>query len=173
MNYCKVILGVASTYSLRQLKKDNKHRSLSAKLFDDSLPQWVLDDRLAEYDVFTYVIPELPNYDPLIEKVIPGEILNASGTWTQQWITVPLNVSEVVQASKKAEREAKIAGVLFEGVMCSATTQDMTSLSAIESWVVAGQPVNFEFDNGNVVTLTAANIDAFRAVWVPFRASFF
>jgi len=57
--------------------------------------------------------------------------------------------------------------------MCSATKEDMWGLNAIKEWVVAGNDVNFEFDNGNVLTLTKDNYSAFEAVWVPFRAGFF
>ena len=67
----------------------------------------------------------------------------------------------------------KLQGVEFAGVMCSATKEDMWGLSAVRSWVASGQDVAFEFDNGNVLTLSLANMAAFEAVWVPFRASFF
>ena len=70
-------------------------------------------------------------------------------------------------------KQLKMAGVEFEGVMCSATAEDMWGLNSIESWVRAGNDVPYEFENGNVLILTSANIDSFRAVWIPFRASFF
>ena len=67
----------------------------------------------------------------------------------------------------------KLTGIEFWGVMCSATKEDMWGLSAVDSYVRAGVPTPFKFDNGQVLLLTAANIDAFKAVWVPFRAQFF
>lgn len=67
----------------------------------------------------------------------------------------------------------KRKGIEFDGVMCSATAQDMWGLNSVKSWVASGNTVNFHFDNGNTLELTAENIDAFEAVWIPFRASFF
>ena len=81
--------------------------------------------------------------------------------------------SEAARAARIAAQEAKLVGVEFDGVMCSATKEDMWGLSSVQAWVRAGQSTDFNFDNGNTLTLTAANIDAFEAVWVPFRASFF
>jgi hypothetical protein len=69
--------------------------------------------------------------------------------------------------------QARREGIKFEGVMCSATAQDMWGLKSVEDWIRGGASTNFKFDNGNVLELTPANIDAFYAVWVPFRASFF
>ena len=72
-----------------------------------------------------------------------------------------------------AVKQAKLTGVEFEGVMCSATKEDMWGLNAVQSFITAGNDVNFEFDNGNVLLLTPTNYEAFTAVWVPFRSSFF
>jgi hypothetical protein len=71
------------------------------------------------------------------------------------------------------KEELKLEGVEFEGIMCSATSEDMWGLASTKEWIRAGQTTNFEFKNGNVLTLSNDNIDAFEAVWVPFRASFF
>ena len=70
-------------------------------------------------------------------------------------------------------RELKLEGVDFEGVMCSATKEDMWGLSAVEGWVIAGNDTPFNFENGSVLILTAENYAAFRAIWIPFRAGFF
>jgi hypothetical protein len=77
------------------------------------------------------------------------------------------------RATSLSPVSAKMAGVEIEGVMCSATAEDMWGLSAIESYVRAGIDTKFKFANGGVLTLTSASIDAFREIWVPFRASFF
>ena len=69
--------------------------------------------------------------------------------------------------------DPKMVGVEFDGVMCSATKEDLWGLSSVKDWVAAGNNVNFEFDNGNVLTLTKDNYAAFEAVWIPFRAGFF
>lgn len=71
------------------------------------------------------------------------------------------------------ERLRKFAGIEFDGVMCSATKEDMWGLASVESYVRAGMATPFKFDNGSTLLLTKDNIDAFQATWVPFRASFF
>jgi len=81
-----------------------------------------------------------------------------------------------VNAAKKTDIDKpkkKLEGVEFEGVMCSATAQDMWGLSSIKDDVRAGLTTPFQFDNGNVVVLGPHNIDDFESVWKPFRASFF
>lgn len=73
--------------------------------------------------------------------------------------------------------DPKIKGVEFDGVMCGATRDDQNGLVAV---LVAHalqkenfQPTDFYFANGNKLTLTAQNIEAFTAVWMPFRQLFF
>lgn len=68
---------------------------------------------------------------------------------------------------------SKVTGVLYDGVMCSATANDMAGLASIRDYVLAGNNTRFEFDNGNSVLLTAATVAAFEAIWIPFRQSFF
>lgn len=69
--------------------------------------------------------------------------------------------------------DQKLQGVEFEGVMCSATKEDMWGLSAVSPWIQSGNSTAFEFDNGNVLVLTPENYQEFYAVWASFRASFF
>lgn len=80
---------------------------------------------------------------------------------------------EAEATQKEATKAAKLAGVEFEGVMCSVTAEDMWGLNAAKDWVELGNSTNFEFSNGNVLTLTPDNLVAFQTVWMPFRASFF
>ncbi len=67
----------------------------------------------------------------------------------------------------------KLRGIEFDGVMCSATKEDFWGLSAAEDWIRAGNASMWEFSNGSKLELNKDNIDAFYAVWVPFRLSFF
>lgn len=76
-------------------------------------------------------------------------------------------------AAKEQIAANKLIGIEFSGIMCSATSADMWGLASVKLWVEAGNDVNFEFDNGNILVLTQANVAAFEAVWNPFRASFF
>lgn len=75
------------------------------------------------------------------------------------------------------EPDDKFVGVAFDGVMCSATEADQNGLSAV---LMAIQfqganfpPTRFYFANGNTLVITLANYQAFAAVWLPFRQSFF
>ena len=82
-----------------------------------------------------------------------------------------------IDPTKKAEIDKpklKMQGIEFEGVMCSATAADQWGLKSVEDDVkVDGNSVPFHFENGNVLVLTPANFDAFKAVWKPFRRTFF
>lgn len=107
--------------------------------------------------ISTTVMLEGDDRPELVEKLLSGAI----GSYVA---TEPLPPTKA---------ELKLAGVEFAGVMCSATSRDMWGLNAVKEWILSGQAVPFEFDNGNVLVLTQANIAEFEAVWVPFRASFF
>jgi hypothetical protein len=85
----------------------------------------------------------------------------------------PFNASELAGQAAQAARADKLTGVLFEGVMCSATKEDMWGLASVRPYVMAGNDTKFQFDNGNTLTLTLTNYEAFEAVWSPFRAGFF
>ena len=87
----------------------------------------------------------------------------ASQTWDgSSWSVIPLTSDDL-----------KLQGIEFEGVMCSATAEDMWGLNATQSWIEAGNSTNFKFQNGNILTLTPSNVVAFQTTWMPFRASFF
>ncbi len=82
------------------------------------------------------------------------------------------------EAERLAEEDArKLAGVEFEGVMCSATGQDQAGLTAvllsIQLQGATFPSTRFKFDNGNSLVISLANYQAFTKVWVPFRQSFF
>jgi hypothetical protein len=85
----------------------------------------------------------------------------------------PFNATELAGQATQTRRADKLTGVLFEGIMCSATKEDMWGLASIRPYVMAGNDTKFQFDNGSTLTLTLANYAAFEAVWTPFRAGFF
>lgn len=93
--------------------------------------------------------------------------------WIQHWDVRDFTPEEQAAHDKSTAEARKLEGVEFDGVMCSATAEDMWGLNSVKDWVASGQSVNFRFENGNVLTLTHENYAAFEAVWVPFRASFF
>ena len=86
--------------------------------------------------------------------------------------------AEMAAEAKAAEDAAlKLAGIAFEGVMCSATSDDQAGLTAvllaIQLQGAGFQPTEFRFANGNRLVISLANYAAFAAAWMPFRQSFF
>lgn len=73
--------------------------------------------------------------------------------------------------------DPKLVGIEFDGVMCSATAEDQAGLTAVLLAIQlqgdAFPPTRFDFANGNTLVITRANYQAFAAVWLPFRQSFF
>lgn len=87
----------------------------------------------------------------------------------------PMTAEEI--AASAPQIDPKLTGIEFDGVMCSATANDQNGLAAvllaIQLQGPAFQPTRFEFDNGSELVITLANWQAFAAVWLPFRQSFF
>ena len=81
--------------------------------------------------------------------------------------------ANLLLVEQKRTHQNKVNGIIFQGVMCSATKEDMWGLSAVDSLIKKGDTVNFSFSNGNTVQLTLDNIESFNAIWWPFRVSFF
>ena len=82
-----------------------------------------------------------------------------------------------ILAAPPAPIDPKLIGIEFDGIMCSATAQDQNGLAAvflaIQLQGANFQPTRFGFDNGSTLIVTLANWQAFAAVWLPFRQSFF
>ncbi len=85
-------------------------------------------------------------------------------------MTIKLDQAKAKEISSPSK---KLTGIEFQGVMCSATADDMFGLASIKNWVLSGNTTNFHFENGSKLSLSPANFSAFEAVWLPFRASFF
>lgn len=83
----------------------------------------------------------------------------------------------LAEGAQEAKRIAKLIGVEFNGVMCSATSQDQSGLTAvllsIQMQGTNFPATRFEFENGSTLVISLANYQAFAAVWIPFRQSFF
>lgn len=82
-------------------------------------------------------------------------------------------IDQQVAATKEIERQAKMTGVDFEGVKCSAHKEDQWGLATVVPIVRAGQSVPFHFKNGSLLILKPENIDQFEQTWTTFRLSFF
>lgn len=102
------------------------------------------------------------------KEVVP---VLTNGSWVQAWEVRAYNEEELAAQGKAARRADKLTGVLFNGVMCSATAEDMWGLTSMYISISQGESELFEFDNGNELLLTPQNADAFMAVWRPFRRS--
>lgn len=79
--------------------------------------------------------------------------------------------AEPEPTTEELRQQAMMTGVDFNGVMCSAFKEDQWGLASIKDFVLAGNDVVYEFENGNTLELTSSNIAAFEAVWVPYRQS--
>ena len=76
--------------------------------------------------------------------------------------------------------DPKLVGVEILGVMCSATNQDQSGMTAIGLAALLARssggilpPTEMKFENGNSLVITDANFNQVQAIWLPFRQSFF
>ena len=102
-----------------------------------------------------------------------SSVLSRYNTLVAEEDALAEEIASAPPTDAEMDRQLKLGGIEFDGVMCSATSRDMWGLSAIKDWVRSGSQTNFEFENGNVLTITEDNIDEFEATWIPFRSSFF
>jgi len=89
------------------------------------------------------------------------------------WVFDSASVQAKIDEFENSPSQLKLKGVEIEGVMCSATSEDMWGLKCIEDDIEAGGTTTFQFTNGNELQLRPDNIEDFKAIWVPFRKSFF
>lgn len=86
-------------------------------------------------------------------------------------------IIQIDQAKVAAQADKKRDGIMFQDVMCSATAQDQAGLAAvllaIQLQGAAFKATRFHFENGNTLVINLDNWQAFAAVWLPFRQSFF
>ena len=76
--------------------------------------------------------------------------------------------------------DPKLTGIEILNVMCSATSQDQSGLTAVAMGVTLARmndqvfpDTRFEFENGNSLVITDDNFDLIYSTWTPFRQSFF
>ena len=84
--YILVNNGVAESYSMRQLKKDNPNTSF---------PKEPTEELLATYGVYTCTDEVQPAYDSSIETIQLGEPVLINGSWVRQWTIVPIPVEDL------------------------------------------------------------------------------
>lgn len=97
------------------------------------------------------------------------------GSWVERDPPPVPPAREIIDIAPEAD--PKMTGIEFEGVMCSATSQDqaglMAVLLAIQMQGAGFRPTRFEFENGSELVIHLGNHAALAAVWMPFRQSFF
>lgn len=116
---------------------------------------------------------------------IPGlpEAIEQAGLACYQldgkWVAEPdaETVQRFIDAYEPPESIRKLQGFAFDGVMCSATSQDQSGLTAvflaIQMQGAAFPATRFEFENGSALVIHLGNWKAFAATWIAFRQSFF
>jgi len=92
-------------YSINQLKQDNK---------DTSFPNEMLDESLADWDVF----PVLPTDSPFVtykQNLSESTPVNENGVWKQVWNVTDKSVEEIsaIQESNKKQAYREESDPLF------------------------------------------------------------
>jgi hypothetical protein len=95
--------------------------------------------------------------------------------WRGEWYVL----TEYPQP-EPTEPDPKLTGIKILNVMCSATSQDQSGLTAVAMGVTLARmngqvfpDTRFEFANGNTLVITDDNFDLIYSTWTPFRQSFF
>tara|TARA_R110000822_G_scaffold310359_1_gene442779 strand:+ start:31596 stop:32072 length:477 start_codon:yes stop_codon:yes gene_type:complete len=158
MNYCKPIdANTAEKYNLRQLKADFPNVSFPKRILDGSLDVATLNERAADYGVFPYTVPAQPAFDPAIERIEEGGILNNAGTWTQQWITVPLTQAELDELAALALEETVRGDTLLKNFMALGP-------AGIETFI--------NTNSTNLASSNAISIKLAKLLWLSMNRQF-
>lgn len=99
MNILKLVNGVPTEYSFRQLRADNPNVS-----FPDQPNAQVL----SAHDCYVYDRPPRPAFDGLVERVNDAEFVqDASGNWSRDWVVDRLGLS-IAQDNVRNERQRRL-----------------------------------------------------------------
>ena len=96
MNLIKVVDGVASEYTINQLRKDNPNTSF---------PKEPSETLLASYDVYIYTIDPMPDGD----VVTLAGFEKRDGQWFRVWDVVNYTPEEKRQRMRVTMRQARLA----------------------------------------------------------------
>lgn len=94
MQYIKLTNGIPEVYSIGQLLRDNPNVSFPKTLTDILLEDW---------GIYPLKISDKPEYDPVKEICIKGEITEVNGVWTQGW-KIENIPQERIEASIRSQR---------------------------------------------------------------------
>jgi len=117
--YILVNNGVAASYSITQLKKDNPNTSF---------PKEPTEELLATYGVYICTNEPQPDYDESIERLILGDPVLVDGSWVRKWTTVPIPEEELA-LSVRNERDRLLTESDWTQVSDSPLFQDSAWLS--------------------------------------------
>ena len=112
MNYCTPTSATtADVYSFRQLRADNPNVSFPSIWFEEaSYPAVGLED----FNMFPFTIAVEPPYDPLLERIELGSIIDVAGEWVKEWLVIALTPEEIAENYRQAEMSAIINAVEFQ-----------------------------------------------------------
>ena len=93
--YLKLINGQPEKYSIGALHRDNPNVSF---------PEKPSDELLAEWDVYPYTRPPVPDYDPLSHRLTDGAFEQVDGKWVLSWAVEQLPLDQA-EANVRLERD--------------------------------------------------------------------
>jgi hypothetical protein len=158
------------------------------------------EDKRAAFGVYPLKMVSPSAFDKIVEVRLEGDAVLIENAWTQNWLlsdkfadTIQDGVTTTraehetayaaklaTEAQSAAQSASKLAGVMIEGQLRSATGKDqngMVALGMLKLKVDAlGLPFPstlMRFENGNHLVITAANYDEVEAIWTQFRGQFF
>jgi hypothetical protein len=96
MNILKLIDGVPTEYSLRQLRRDTP---------GVSFPDVPNAETLAAYGCYIYTRPPRPSFDHLVERVVDAAFVqDDAGAWSRGWAVERLAL-DVAERNVRSERQ--------------------------------------------------------------------
>lgn len=109
--YLKLTNGQPETYSIGQLRRDNKNVSF---------PKSISDDTLARFGVYPYTQQDRPTYDNRTQKIEVGDFIETETGWERSWTIVDKTSEEIAEydtrmiSSVKIEAQRRILSIIPE-----------------------------------------------------------
>jgi hypothetical protein len=102
--YVKLTDGVATEYTLRQLRVDNP---------TISFPVAPSAELLAEYSIYPYTIADHPEYNTVTHSIVSGDIEQTiDGDWQKGWVLHALPEEDLAKTARE-ERQRLLAACDF------------------------------------------------------------
>lgn len=107
MNYVRVIEGVVTPYTRRQLKQDNPQVSFPSELSAELM---------AQFNMYEFVNTQLPEFDATTHKVISAESELVNGKYEQRWQVVALTAEELALRAAQQQQSPENIRALLEAL---------------------------------------------------------